>query len=124
MALNDLTHTVMTTSLSALDARQKVLANNVANVNTPGFKRSEMEFEGALSAAISSAERGRIGALRGFRPAPVVDATSTMRSDGNNVDIDVEMARLSENQVRYNTMVEILSKRMKMLRHVVTDGRG
>jgi flagellar basal-body rod protein FlgB len=81
-------------ALSGLAARQRTIANNVANVDTPNFKASEVRFEDALKTAIS---RGRPGSSPDQATLNAAasrtshsDATST-RADGNNVDIDREM---------------------------------
>ena len=113
-------------ALSGLAARQRTIANNVANVDTPNFKASEVNFEDTLKAAM---QRG----ARGFTPnqtalnasvsqAKLVDATST-RGDGNNVDIDREMEMLSEANLTYSALTQAMSTRLGILRNVINGGR-
>jgi flagellar basal-body rod protein FlgB len=112
-------------ALSGLAARQRAIANNVANVDTPNFKASEVRFEDALKSAIS---RGRSG----VSPDPSTlkaattrttrtEATST-RADGNNVDIEREMEMLGEANLTYSALTQVMSARIGILRNVV-NGR-
>src|SRR5258708_23187110 len=83
-------------AMSGLAARQRAIANNVANVDTPNFKATEVRFEDALKSAISRNKPGAAinqSALNSAATRTSIDATST-RADGNNVDIDREMEML------------------------------
>ena len=100
-------------SLDAAMLRQRVIANNIANVNTPGYRRMEVSFEEQLREALKT------GSVRGRRTHPdhmptgrpkiqEVNAEAyhpvdpTLPSGVNNVDIDMEMAKLAENQLMFN----------------------
>src|SRR5207245_5965747 len=76
-------------AMSGLAARQRAIANNVANVDTPGFKASEVRFEDVLKSAVGQAKPGSAPNQASLNAAAsrqtLVDATST-RADGNNVD--------------------------------------
>ena len=125
MAFNDLTYDALGAAIGAASRNQQVISNNLANVNTPGYKRMQVNFQDLLRNTIERAEGGSgRDALREFTPLVETDGATSMRADGNNVDVDAEMAKLSENQIRYNTLIEIMSKRNQMLRFVATDGRG
>ena len=100
-------------TLDARMARQRVIATNIANINTPGFHRKEVLFEDALSAAIDRSRlRGAktngahlpIGrtAMGDVRHQVITPIDHTLPSGVNNVDIDHEMAQLAENQIAYN----------------------
>jgi flagellar basal-body rod protein FlgB len=124
MKLFDATSAALDRALGAAGLRQQVLANNLSNVNTPGFKRSDVDFEGALAKAMDGAKNSDdTSPFDDLTPAVATDDASTMRADGNNVDVDREMAGLAENNVKYNALVQIASKRMKMLEMIVSDGR-
>src|SRR5438094_10417912 len=86
-------------ALSGLAARQRAIANNVANVDTPNFKATEVRFEDALKSALSRNKPGASVNQSALNSAAskmtTVDTTST-RADGNNVDIDREMEILGE----------------------------
>ncbi len=115
-------------TLDAANLRQSVIANNIANVDTPKFKRSEVRFEELLQQSMGNSYpsiEGRrtdprhmyIGRRGGNVEAQiVVDQHSVMNNNLNNVDIDSEMALLAKNQLRYNTVVQQVSHEIKMVR--------
>src|SRR5262245_45391161 len=97
MGLFDVTSASLEVALRGAEQRQSAISNNIANVNTPGFKRSDVTFEQALASAI--AETGANEAsVRQVAPTTVADSASSMRADGNNVDIDRESAALAQTQ--------------------------
>lgn len=117
--------TVYDEVLTALSTRQTVLASNIANVNTPGFKRGDVDFAAAFDEAMRRVNEQDGAAIdsRPNRPRVIRDQSTSMRNDGNNVDVEREMAFLAETTIRYNTLVEYLSRRLRMLQTAVTDGR-
>jgi flagellar basal-body rod protein FlgB len=58
----------------------------------------------------------------GFRPVVATDRGTTLRKDGNNVDIDQEMARLAQNEIGYNATTQFLAGRYSTLKYVISDG--
>lgn len=128
----DLTTEVLTASLRGLNARNTALANNIANAETPGYKRVDVSFESALADAVES-DRSRLhrgdGALPAFSEqgreiddfTPSVGSvdTTTMRVDGSNVDPDDEMAQLSANTLAHQTVVSLLDKRFAQFRTAI-----
>jgi flagellar basal-body rod protein FlgB len=120
MNLFDVTYQGLDAALGAASMRQQVIANNLANVNTPGYKRKEVNFEEALASALADNDEQ---ALASFSPAVSTDDTISMRLDGNSVDVDNEMAHLAENNVMYNALVQVVSKRLNDLSYVISDGR-
>ena len=114
--LFDTTQMALERALSGASMRQEALANNLANVNTPGFKRSDVDFHGVLAAALESGLQDQVDEAS-F--APVTDTQSAMRADGNNVDADQEMAALSQNGLEYEALVSIARERLQMISMVV-----
>ncbi|MHB0885368.1 MAG: flagellar basal body rod protein FlgB [Bacillota bacterium] len=106
--------------LDATSLRNAVLANNLANVDTPGFKRSDVSFEGLL--AEETRKAGKTGTQE-WKPQVVVDTNTSMRQDGNNVDVDAEMTNLAENSIYYDALVKQLTSQFAMLRSAITEGR-
>ncbi len=110
-------------AMSGLAARQRAIANNVANVDTPNFKASEVRFEDALKSAMSSGSPGSTPDQSNLNAAAarstLIDATA-LRADGNNVDIDREMAMLSETNLSFSAMAQIMTTRIGILRNVIT----
>ncbi|MDR0304010.1 MAG: flagellar basal body rod protein FlgB [Chitinispirillales bacterium] len=106
-------------SLDARAARQKVIVNNIANVETPGYHRKEVKFEESLAEALDRSRlqgartngkhfelgRPKVGDVQ-FEVIEPVD--HTMSSGVNNVDIDFEMAQLAENQIGFSYAMKLL----------------
>jgi flagellar basal-body rod protein FlgB len=110
-------------AMSGLAARQRAIANNVANVDTPGFKASEVRFEDVLKTAVSQAKPGSTLDQAHLNAAAArqtqADATST-RADGNNVDIDREMEMLGEANLNYSALTQVMQTRIGILRNVIS----
>lgn len=116
--------------LNGLSLRNKVLADNIANVDTPNFKRSDVKFENVLQDALKTPNPGNIelkrtsplhiAGIRGFSDSFIyTDHSTAFRNDGNNVDIDLEMARLAENTLQYNALATSLTSHLNMYRQVI-----
>jgi flagellar basal-body rod protein FlgB len=113
------------------------IANNIANVNTPGFKTSSVDFRSALQASLGEPEDsdtlamttdddrqfpiGDSVAPAPYDPKPTVDDTTTMRVDQSNVDIDQQMAQLSENTGYQETVSQLLQEQYKFFREAATE---
>lgn len=143
---NDLTTSALIAAMRGGMARQQVLSQNIANADTPGYKRLDVSFEGALADAVESdraattAGRGATGAgtqwwdrpsglgrtgsgsleTASVAPATNRDDTTTVRVDGSNVDADNEMAELAANQLSYNTATDLLAARFAQMRTAIT----
>jgi flagellar basal-body rod protein FlgB len=124
MELFDTTFRTLDAALGAAGKRQEVLANNLANVNTPGYKRKDVQFDGMLAKALEAAKAGDTKALDELKPTVSSDSSAVaVRADGNSVDVDQEMAYLAENNIRYNALVQLASKKLDGLKYVISDGR-
>jgi flagellar basal-body rod protein FlgB len=124
-------------ALRAAQLRQEVYANNIANMDTPGFKRSDVQFESLLQEALqrpqtasSDSSVGTLPQQTGWnwsaalavQPVVTTDSQTAVDNNGNNVDIDAEMAKLAENQVRYNALVQDVKSRFDRLRNAIEGG--
>jgi len=130
--LSDVTSQALAAALEGSAARHRAIAQNLANLDTPGFIRSDVNFEQALALAL---ERARQATFAGQAPhrafdlfaslplRPQQDRSSPARADGNNVDVDREMVLLSRNALRYNAVEEALAGRIRLLRAVIQEGR-
>jgi len=113
--------------LDASSLRQKVLANNMANVDTPGFKRSDVDFAAVFGEALggeqlplkATSPLHLTGVAGGEESVVRTDNRTTLRNDGNNVDIDREMANVAENSLYYNGVTRSLSAQLELLRMVI-----
>lgn len=101
--------------MDAAALRQKVIAQNVANVNTPGYRRLAVEFEDEMAKAL-----GTPGGAPGAVSGTVVVADAAERVDGNTVDLDREMGDLTKNGLLYQAAAQIAASRMASLRSAVS----
>lgn len=101
---------------------QKVISHNLSNIDTPNFRAKQAVFEQTLNNEMRLK-------LAGGRPSERAATTitdragGTMRSDGNNVDLDYEMSELARNQLQYEAMMEQLNRRLGGLKTVIRGGR-
>ena len=114
--LYDTTQVALERALTGASLRQQALANNVANINTAGYKRSDVDFHSAIAAAMGGGKER----LESLSFTPAVDNATAMRADGNNVDADQEMAALAENGIEYQALIAVAKARMQMLEIVMS----
>ena len=131
---------VMEKALNGLSSRQRAIGENIANVDTPRYKRMEVEYEKTLRKALkaeaqsddlplatSSARHLSLGPN-----APGVDdvhasliqvGDEAFRVDGNNVDVDAEMAKLAETNIRYNAMATMARNKFDGIKTIPREVR-
>jgi flagellar basal-body rod protein FlgB len=97
--------------------RQQLLASNMANLDTPNFQPSDLKFEGYLKA-----KNGEFKVAESAEIVTSIEGTTGM--DGNGVDLDAQVSRLSENTLRYNAALELMRRKMALVRYAATEGRG
>lgn len=112
MALIDPTQLALHRAISATSLRQEVIAGNLANANTAGYQRRDVNFHAALASAVESGPE----AVAGVRIAAQVDTTAPLRLDGSNVDIDAENAALAQNGLEQEALTAVSKARMSILR--------
>ncbi len=119
--------------LNASWLRNEVIGNNIANVDTPGFKTSHVRFEDLVSEAVGLNEGGLQMAvtdenhmpnangsgLSGVEPEIVADDTTTTRLDGNNVNIDNEMVEMAKNSINYYATVTKINSEFRKLNSAI-----
>jgi flagellar basal-body rod protein FlgB len=132
--LNDISFKRLQGALDASNTRQQTIADNIANADTPYYKRSDVSFEEILRQQTDGdmpVLKGKVTDSRHFVigpsssvPTPVVtmDHSTSMNNNQNNVDIDKEMSLLAENQLRYNAYIQQVNEQIKMMR-VGVEGR-
>ena len=120
------------------ELRHTYLANNVANVDTPGFKAMDLpeeEFRGILQRAIDAQRAGatqklELGVSSNIRSSPegfvahAIRAGVDARVDGNDVSLDLELAKLSKNSMEYQILSKLMARRFAFLREVVRERVG
>ena len=114
--LDDVTSVALHTALNGLSLRQRVTANNIANIETPNFQAGKVSFESALNEALAN----------GDSPAdvtPTVGASlEPTREDGNNVNLDEETISSYDTQLRYETSLRALDNKFSLLKDVIKGG--
>lgn len=118
MQLFDLSIVTLEKALAGSALRQQALANNLANANTPGYRRLDVYFHDTLARALGRGDSAAEIDSLSFSASP--DGSGPMRLDGSSVDVDREMAALSENALDYQALVATLRARIRMLENVIT----
>lgn len=121
-------------ALTGLSRRQQAISSNVANIDTPGYRRREISFEAALRQEIAASGGGGALARTDPRHFPAHGSASDLsaasrsrdvvasRNDANNVDIDEEMMLMVETQLRYQALSQSIGTRLGTLRAVIRGG--
>lgn len=127
----------LVSALQASQLRQQVEANNIANANTPGYKRQTVLFESLLQqnlaqagwgpggttlamAADNPADLNASSGVGSVAPQVVTDMTTSVSNNGNNVGLDAEMSALAENQIEYGALTQELTDQFTMLKTAIT----
>jgi len=108
-------------ALTLHQRRHEVLASNLANLETPGFRAQDLDFQAALKDAFAAAGDEESAETRPPRVVP--DAAAPARADGNTVDLDLQMAKLSANGTAYLALARILGQRIALLRQAIEGSR-
>lgn len=119
---------VLTKAAGASWKRNEVIANNIANVSTPGYKRKDIQFEALLMSALTGDNSldKRVSRVRLDRIEPQVYtdySNLSYRLDGNNVDIDTETANLAENQIKYYALMDSITQEFNRLKMVLQNNK-
>ena len=105
--------------MSASTQRARVIASNIANENTPGYRRQVVRFEEFLRDASA---QGR-GDLASIEPRVEEDTLTPTRADGNNVTLELELNASRQNRLLYETYASILQTHFELLRAGIESGR-
>jgi len=129
--------TILRKALDATSLKHQVLADNIANVNTPGFKRSDVVFQQELKVALF-AQQGVLPlattdkahfqvpvnvSVSDVKPRVIMHNDTISRNDLNNVDVDLEMSKVAENTILYSALAQITSLKLNALKNAIKEGR-
>jgi len=127
--VKDLSYQILKNGLDVSAARQKTASSNIANVNTPGYKTSKVNFESELTKALNNngtamvkTHEGHLGGATASEvkgEVKVIDGIS-MDETGNNVDIDKEMVDLAANEIYYSALIEQVNRKLSVMSYVIT----
>lgn len=101
-------------ALDALMTRQRVLTHNVANIDTPGFTRRDVDFFDYMRQVFEGAD---------VRPEPREDTQTAERLDGNNVTIERELFSLQQTELLYQATARFTTMDLEHLRYAIREGR-
>jgi flagellar basal-body rod protein FlgB len=122
MELFDSTQQLLTGALHGAAARQAALAQNLANANSAGYQRVDVDFHSALAQAAQDMQAGQPAAPDDIDFTAQADPQQ-MQVDGNGVDVDVEAANLAQNGLEYQALVSVMGARVGILQSAIGTGR-
>lgn len=113
-------------ALAYSSLKQKAISNNIANVDTPNYKAQEVSFKTELDRATLQARRSDERHFEFKRGSSNIElntkASTSYNHNGNNVDIDKEMAEMAQNQIYYNVLVDRMNGKFNSLKEVLKGG--
>ena len=128
MLNNDKSYNLIRQGLDASSLRSKVISNNIANINTAEYKKFDVTFEESFNRSgnmevkktkekhiSNNMTEGTINIAR--------DESTSMREDGNNVDLDLEKVEQAANTLMYNALITQANNKLNLSKYVVTGGR-
>ena len=128
-SISENTYNLLKNSMDASALRGKVIANNIANINTKGYKKLYVTFEETLNGSMdrntlktdnkkhlqTGSSNGEIAVQR--------DESTSARQDGNNVDIDLEMTNQAANTLMYNALVKQVNSKLSLTSYIIRGGK-
>ena len=99
--------------MNLLSARQKLVASNIANADTPGYKTKDIDFRGEFESQMANAS-----------PTAVEVSGLKTKNDGNNVDMDREARLLAENALRFSVAANLARSEIQTLKNAIEEGKN
>jgi flagellar basal-body rod protein FlgB len=128
-SISENTYNLLKKSMDASALRSKVSANNIANINTKGYKKLYVTFEETLNDSMgkntmktNNNKHMQTGTANGDVTVQRDESTS-MRQDGNNVDIDLEMSNQAANSLMYNALVKQVNSKISLTSYIIRGGK-
>lgn len=135
MNVEDKTLKALAIAAKFREMRQELISSNIANQNTPEFKAKRLDFEKALGRAIdvdgsmnmnvSEGEHFNVGGggFESLEPSIYEDPNGITSPDGNTVNAEEEMTRMTENRIMYNALVDLMNKKMGLMKYILNNER-
>lgn len=101
-------YSLMKMGLDATELRSRVIANNIANINTPGYERKYVTFEETLD-----------DEMKGAKIEVKTEKNTTMRQDENNVDLENEKVNQAATSLQYNALVSLTNTKLSMAKSII-----
>jgi len=103
--------------MKAEGARQKTIASNIANIETPGYRRVDIKFEELLTKALNSSGTATIDDIE---PEVYQPRDTSVRSNGNDVNMEAEVGNLVKNSLRYTAYVRLMQKKFAQIEAAIS----
>lgn len=117
---------ILDKAADAANLRNELINNNIANVSTPNYKRKDINFESVLQAELAGEKSLSKAVAKANKDLSILDpqvytdnSSLSYRLDGNNVDIATEEAYLAENQIKYQTLVDLMNQEFARYKSVL-----
>jgi len=107
------------TAMNVSAQRAELISSNIANVNTDGYKAKRIVFESELKQALASS--GTEAAVSQVKPKITENATTSIKDNGNNVDLEVEMLDQAANGLYYSALTAQVNGRLQMMNLVLSN---
>jgi flagellar basal-body rod protein FlgB len=114
---DSITAAILQKALDGTWQRQKAIANNIANHDTPGYKAIRVSFEDTLKRAIETNN------VKESKIRVYIDNSGSERADGNNVNLDLENIEMAKAQLQYQYLIRTMSDMYARLRYAVSEGK-
>ncbi len=136
MELDDKTIKALSAALNFREMRQEVISSNIANYDTPGYKAKRVGFEKALARALDIDGQQSLdttdpkhfnvggGGFETLEPEIYDDPNGVVSEDGNTVDREAELAKMAENKIMYDAAVQMLNKKLALLKYAINSDRN
>ena len=105
--------------MKAENLRQKTIASNIANIETPGYRRLDIKFEETLTKALASGGSGNLGAVEAEIHQP---QDTPIKSNGNDVSLEAEVGNLVKNSLRYTAYTRLMRKKFDQIQTAIRIG--
>lgn len=125
--LDSISSNLLNKDLDGLWARQQAISDNIANVDTTGYKSKSVSFEDQLKAQLSENEgndRDTVNGIKSTEPLTTVSNQGSLRLDGNNVDVEQQNVELARTQLNYLYSLREMSDYFSRLKYAITDGKS
>jgi len=110
-------------SMDLFLTRHNVIADNIANAETPYYKARQVDFEQELQRAVASEESGLAGVeIETVKPVIFQDPDTELGQDLNSVNMDKEMSRMTKNDIQYSAASQMISKKFGLLKYAISGG--
>ncbi len=129
--LLDGTGQLLQQSLSGMVKRQQLIANNLANMDTPGYRAMDVPFEQVLTKEIrrggdlrmAVTQPGHMGNSTSMQQGAAIQEPVVFRTDGNGVDVDAQMTELAQTNINFDAVTQLMAGRLAIMRMAINEGK-